>query len=153
GRGAIDDDTRLVLTNAIYFKGKWDRPFNKAGTQDEDWFGPAGTRQVPMMHQRGDFWYYEEGTFQALDIPYEDLRLSLLVVLPRKQDGLAALESRWAGGSTYQQVTSGLNDAKVVLSLPRFKLEAEFKLKPVLGALGAALAFSDEADFTGISDE
>jgi serpin B len=75
----------------------------------------------------------------------------MLVVLPRKHDGLASLERQWAGGNAYRQVTDGLDhEGMVLLSLPRFKMEAAFKLKPVLCALGAELAFGDHADFSGI---
>ena len=78
----------------------------------------------------------------------------MLVVLPRKHDGLAALEGQWAAGNAYRQVTEGLDHEEAVLVwLPRFKLEAEFRLKPVLCGLHAELAFSDEADFGGIAEE
>src|SRR4051794_4482238 len=59
-RDFISDDTRLVLTNAIYFKGRWEREFKEAHTRDEDWHGPDRTKKVPMMHQRGGYLYYEE---------------------------------------------------------------------------------------------
>jgi len=153
-RDFIDADTRLILTNAIYFKGRWDEQFEKADTRDEDWHGLNGTVKVPMMHQRGGYLYYEGGGFQALDLPYKGRQLSLLVVLPTKKDGLSALESQWAGGSTYRQVTDGLgHEGLVLVSLPRFKMETKFKLKPVLCALGAELAFSNGADFSGIGEE
>ena len=107
-----------------------------------------------MMHQRGGYLYYEGDGFQALDLPYKGRQLSMLVVLPRKKDGLASLESQWAAGGTYRQVTDGLDhEETVIVSLPRFKMETEFKLKPVLCALDAELAFSDDADFSGIGEE
>jgi serpin B len=78
----------------------------------------------------------------------------MLVVLPRKHDGLASLERQWACGNTYRQVTDGLDHEEAVLIwLPRFTLETEFRLKPVLCGLHAELAFSDEADFGGIGEE
>jgi serpin B len=153
-RYLINDDTRLILTNAIYFKGRWENPFEEAITRDEDWYGPGGPGQVPMMHQRGGYLYYEGKGFQALDIPYQGGQLSLLVVLPSLKDGLAALESQWAKEGTYRQVTVGLNhEETVIVSLPRFTMATEFQLKPVLCALGAELAFSDDADFRGIGEE
>ena len=78
----------------------------------------------------------------------------MLVVLPRKNYGLASLERRWATGDTYMKVTAGLQGEKlVIVSLPRFKMETEFGLKPVLCGLDAELAFSDDADFSGIGEE
>jgi serpin B len=153
-RDLIDQDTRLILTNAIYFKGKWQEEFKKADTKEEDWHGASGIRKVPMMHQRGGYSYYEGDDFQALDLPYKGRKLSMLVVLPRKKDGLNSLESRWAAESIYGQMTDGLDhEGTVTVSLLRFKMETAFKLKPVLCALGAELCFSDDADFSGIGEK
>jgi serpin B len=153
-RDFIRADTRLVLTNAIYFKGRWEEVFKEADTRDEDWHGPGGIGKVPMMHRRGGYLYFDGGTFQSLDLPYQGRQLSLLVVLPRAKDGLASLERQWAGGNSYRQVTDGLDhEGAVLVWLPRYKLEAEFRLKPVLCGLYAELAFSDEADFGGTAEE
>lgn len=151
-RDFINDDTCLVLTNAIYFKGQWEKVFEKAVTRDEDWYGPR-TCKVPMMHQMGGYLYYEGDDFQAVNLPYKGRQLSMLIVMPRRKDGLASMENRWATQQTFRQVTDGLDPETVVVSLPRFKIEAEFNLKPVLCALHADLAFSDYADFNGIGDE
>jgi serpin B len=152
-RNLIDKQTRLILTNAIYFKGQWEQQFKSADTKNEDWHG-SEARKVPMMHQRGGYHYHEGNGFQALDIPYQGQQLSMLIVLPRKKDGLAAVERQWVQGKSYRQVTECLDHQEnVVLSLPRFKMETEFKLKPVLCDLGADLAFSDDADFSGIGKD
>jgi serpin B len=150
-RQLISADTRLILTNAIYFKGKWASEFDKTQTTDEDWHGASGVRKVAMMHQRRGYLYYEGADFQALELPYQSEQLSLLVVLPTKQDGLPALESQWAAGHVYQEVTASLaHEQAVMISLPRFKMETESQLKAALCDMGAALAFSDNADFSGI---
>ena len=145
-RDFINDDTRLILTNAIYFKGQWESVFEKSATRDEDWHG-SKISKVPMMRQEDGYLYYEGDDFQAVNLPYKGRQLSMLVVLPRKKDGLPALENRWANQSTFRQVTEGFDSETVIVSLPRFKIETEFKLKPVLCALHADLAFSDDADF------
>src|SRR5262249_46170154 len=154
-RDCINADTRLILTNAIYFKGQWVEPFDEGSTTDEDWHGPNGTSKVPMMHRTGGYYHYHQGDgFQALDTPYEGFELSMLIVLPANKDGLAALETRFASEGLYQQVVDGLyQEEGIIVSLPRFTVEAEFSLKAVLCALGAGLAFSDEADFSGIAEE
>jgi serpin B len=146
--------TRLIVTNAIYFKGKWAMPFDQANTRNEAWRGPNGTRSTPMMHREGSYHYFEEDGFQALDLPYLGDQLSMLVVLPRNKEGLAELETRWASEDLYQQVTAGLSPTEtVIVSLPRFKLETSFMLKPELTALGAGLIFTQGADFSNISTE
>jgi serpin B len=151
GRDFVSDDTRLILTNAIYFKAQWEKVFEKDDTRDEDWFGPEPCN-VPMMHQKGGFLYYEGDDFQALHLPYKGRQLNLMVVLPRNKDGLASLERRWATQNIFEQVTNGLDPETVIVSLPRFKIEAEFKLKPVLCDMQGDLPFSDFADFSGISE-
>jgi serine protease inhibitor len=152
-RNLINKDTCLILTNAIYFKGQWEKTFKEADTREAQWHGPE-TRKVPMMHQRAGYLYCEGNGFQALDIPYQGRQLSMLIVLPTKKDGLAVVERQWAAGDTYRQVTDGLDYEEVVLvSLPRFRLETAFLLKPILCGLHAELAFSDEADFSDIGEE
>ena len=154
-RDCLDADTRLVLTNAVYFKGQWVELFDRAATTEEDWHGPGGTSKVPMMHREGGYYHYYQGDgFQALDMPYEGWELSMLVVLPTQKEGLTTLEPKWAAQGMYRLVTSRLHHEETVLvSLPRFKMETAFTLKPELCALGAELAFSDHADFSGIGEE
>ena len=87
--GAIDALTRLVLTNAIYFKGDWVKPFDKKNTQDQD-FTVSAERKVktPLMHQKAAFGYAEDETLQVLEMPYAGRELSMVVLLPKKADGL-----------------------------------------------------------------
>src|SRR5262249_31993675 len=135
-RSLIDKDTCLILTNAIYFKGQWEKEFEKTFTKDGDWYGPKDTAKVPMMHQERGYLYDENNSCQALDLPYKGKQLSMLIVLPRKKDGLPALEKQWAAADAYRQVTEGLNHEEAVfVSLPRFKMETEFELKRVLCAM------------------
>ena len=152
-RSLIDQSTRLVLTNAIYFKGQWETEFDKTSTREEAWHARGGARQAPLMNRQGDFAYCEGDDFQALELPYKGEQLALLVVLPNKNDGLASLESKWAAEDLVRTVTGSLQDVPVLVTLPRFKVESTFTLKPVLCAMGAELAFSDAADFSGISAE
>jgi serpin B len=152
-RDFISGDTRMILTNAIYFKGQWEKMFEKTDTRAEDWHGPKGTNKVPMMHQRGGYLYYEGDNYQALNLPYKGRQLSMLLVLPKKKGGLAELEGQWRAKGLFQRVTAGFDSESVIVSFPRFKIETEFKLKTVLCALHVDLPFSDDADFTGIGDE
>jgi serpin B len=147
----IKADTRLVLTNAIYFKAKWEKVFPKSNTKDEPWYGPDGQTTVPLMHKQEGLLHYETDDFQAVNIPYKGRQLSMLVVLPRREDGLAALERLWIEQDLFAQVTKGFDDETVNIWLPRFKVEASFELGEILCAMGAEIAFSDLADFTGIA--
>jgi serpin B len=151
--GVLDPDTLLVLTNAIYFKGKWNSEFKKDLTKDAPFTTAAGGKvNVPLMRQQGDFRYAETPELQALELPYVGKELSMLVLLPKKIDGLPALEkaltpeslTRWLGQLRQQEVT---------VFLPRFKTTAEFELNRTLSAMGMPLAFSQTADFSGMTEK
>ena len=84
--------TRLVLTNAIYFKSAWEHPFTPALTKPADFHTGGAKVKVPMMHTTAFFGYAETETFQVASLPYKNNALSMVVVLPKKVDGLAAVE-------------------------------------------------------------
>ena len=148
---AIDGSTRLVLTNAVYFKGTWLRPFAKTATQDEDFAVSAQRKvKVPLMHLKAAFGYAEEDSFQALEMAYKGNELSMVVLLPKQTDGLSDLEKSLSL-ERLQAILSKLSSQQVITSIPRFKLESSFSLGSTLQALGMKRAFSRAADFTGIS--
>ena len=148
--GVLMPETRLVLTNAIYFKAGWLHPFNAKLTAKEDFFAAAGARKVDMMRQTKDFFLYEDKDYQLLNMPYERGDLAMIVVLPREKEGLAALEKRLTPRDVDQALAKA-SDRSVRLSLPRFKMTFQRELRDDLEALGMRRAFSKEADFTGIS--
>ena len=149
--GAIDGSTRLVLTNAVYFKGNWLKQFAKTATKDEDFAVSAQRKvKVPLMHLKAAFGYAEEDSFQALEMSYEGNELSMVILLPKQKDGLSELEKSLSL-ERLQAVLSKLRNRQVITSLPRFKLECSFSLNSTLQAMGMKRAFSREADFTGIS--
>jgi serpin B len=147
--------TRLVLTNAIYFKGDWSRPFEKKDTKDED-FRVAGDRKVKvaMMHRTAEFRWSPTDTFQALEMGYGDGELAMVVLLPNKVDGLAQLEEELTSGKLTPWLAKFhyYHPRQVKVAVPRFKATAEFQLKDVLVEMGMARAFGAEADFTGITN-
>jgi serpin B len=149
--GVLAADTRLVLTNAIYFKGKWADPFEKAGTKDEP-FHLAGGKDVkaPMMNLQKHFGYKETADYQAIYLPYAGNELSMVVILPKKVDGLAAVEKAVTADLLTKDLAS-FGREEVVLSLPKFKMTSEFGLGDVLIGLGMKDAFNAAAaDFSGM---
>lgn len=146
----VNEDTRLILTNAIYFKGKWQSEFDKKKTKDEPFRGPT-PKNVPTMHQSGGFSYSENDAFKALDLPYTGDELSMLVLLPNG-DSTEAIDADLE--AAYNEAVSTLqHEETVIVSLPRFKMETKYKMGDTLKDLGAGLAFSDEADFSGITKD
>jgi serpin B len=151
--GVLTMDTRLVLTNAIYFKGTWMHRFPDGATRKEPFTLSTGRAigEVPLMNQRGNFRYLDGGSFQALELPYEGGELSMIVFLPRRVDGLTELEHTLTAARMTDWLSRMTAD-DVVVMLPRFKVTAKFELKQALTELGMSLAFSPEqADFSGIT--
>jgi serpin B len=149
--GALANDTRLVLTNAIYFKAAWMERFNKSATQQEDFHVSADRKvKVPMMRQHELLRYLDGGTFQALELPYENRQLSMLVFLPKKIDGLAELEKSLTSAQV-DKLLGGMKTHMVNLSLPKFKVTSTFSLGETLSQMGMPLAFSKSADFSGMT--
>ena len=149
--GVLDSRTRLVLTNAIYFKGKWAKPFKTAITLEEP-FHLAGGKEakVSMLHSRDDYGYKETADYQAIKLPYAGEELSMVVILPKKVDGLAAVE-KGVTPTLLGKELQRLGREEVVLTLPKFKMTREFELSKVLGAMGMPDAFSAAAaDFSGM---
>lgn len=150
--GVLSAATRLVLTNAIYFKGNWASKFEEKYTKDEI-FKTAGDVPVmtPMMHKTGEFGYMETDTFQALELPYVGDDLSMVVLLPRETEGLGALEKSLAVESLDAWMAK-ISKQEVIVSLPKFKMTSEFDLAGVLQAMGMKDAFRPEAaDFSGMT--
>jgi serpin B len=153
GPGSLSVDSRLVLTNAIYFKGKWADPFDKKATRDEA-FHVSGdkTVQVPLMNRRGRYRYFAGDGVQAIDLPYAGNRMAMLVVLPAAANGLPDLEKDLTADRFHGWVEKLAYHPGQVL-LPRFKTTEEFDLTATLQELGMRRAFTPEADFSRMSPE
>ena len=150
--GVIDSATRLVLANAIYLKAAWANKF-PAGATDEMPFhlGPASageTVPVPMMHLTSNCGYRRADGYQVVLLPYAGVPLAMAIVLP---DGPLAPLSEALGDGGTRGLLDGVQPARVQLSLPRFRITAEFELNAVLQQLGVVRAFGHRADFTGIT--
>ena len=147
---SLDRHTRLILTDAIYFKGRWQIPFDKSATQPRPFHREAphaAEIQVPMMVQSGKYQYLETDTFQAIALPYGNTRFQMYVLLPRGKSTLPDLmhtlnESHW------RDWTGKLSDREGKIVLPKFEITDSRDLNDPLGAMGMAVAFHDKADFS-----
>jgi len=151
--GVLDPLTRMVLTNAIYFKGDWLTPFPKARTEDEDFhLSAAQNVKAPLMHLNEGFDYFDGGTFQVLEIPYESRELSMIVFLPREIDGLPALEQSLTASNMKQWLNQLHWVHEVILTMPKFQITRQFGLADTLNAMGMPRAFDvNKADFSGMT--
>jgi serpin B len=154
GPGSLDPRTTvLVLTNAVYFKSNWVTPFAKQATKDGPFtVAPGKIATAAMMHLTGEkfFGYLENEDLQAVDLPYESGALTMVVLLPRKVDGLAGLEKKLTGANLAAWL-GGMQGMRVDVALPRFKFASQFDLGKTLEGLGMTDAFSGDADFSGIT--
>lgn len=130
---ALDANSRLVLVNAIHFKGTWQHQFPKHATRPETFYlnGERGV-QVPMMNVKERFRYADLPALDAaaLELPYKDSDLSMLIILPNSKTGLPALEEKLRG-TTLSQITQALHRTQVVVKLPKFKAEFQVELTDV----------------------
>ncbi len=151
--GILDALTVLVLTNAIYFKGNWASQFEKKETKDSKFYVRADkTIKVPTMYQKEKFKYMETDGFQAIELPYVDNELSMVILLPKKRDGLVELENSLASDSIDKWL-GNLRRQEVMVYLPKFKMTSEFRLDTVLASMGMPDAFvCPPADFSGMND-
>lgn len=154
--GAVATDTRLILVNAIYFKGDWLHAFEKSKTTDAPfWISPDTSTNVPMMTMMPRrFGYMENKHFQCLELPYLGEEVSMLIVLPKEKDGLARIEKGLSANALASWI-SALRETEVEVHLPRFKIESQFdSMAKTLAALGMTDAFNPSlADFSGISTQ
>ncbi len=147
--GSIDSMTRMVLTNAIYFKGNWATQFKVKSTREMPFRLAAGkSAKTPMMFQKGNFGFFQDEEIQALEMPYKGEKVSMVVLLPRKVDGLAALEKNLSSGKLSGWLGK-LRRIKVDTLFPKFKMTSRFDLTGKLQNLGMKRAFND-ADFSGM---
>ncbi len=149
-KGSIKSDTVTVLTNAVYFKGDWQMPFSQTSTSNKPFYLFKGqSTDVKMMYQQADLSYIEDEQVQVVQLPYKGDNLSMLVLLPKAK-----------GAAAIQQVVKGLTPDKlkrwasntkvedVKLSLPKFKLQEDYKMKPLLIDMGMPIAFTKQSDFS-----
>jgi len=148
--GSITTDTRLVLSNAIYFNAAWLCPFEKSATKDGRFQLPDGNEVVvPMMRQSERMGYAEGSSYQAVELPYAGGEMSMVVLLPA--EGSFDEFARALDAQVLQTVLEGMNHEQVMLTMPRFRYESSFRLKDALVQLGMGNAFSDKADFSGMT--
>jgi serpin B len=147
----ITVSTKLVLINAIYFKDRWDKEFEKHLTKKDDFYGVNNdTVKIDFMHESGYYNYFENADFQYISKDYAGKDKSFCVILPKKRDGICSIDTimdKTTLDSIFKLKTSTLVD----LSIPKFKLEASYSLNKSLSKLGLKNAFAVGADFSGIS--
>jgi serpin B len=149
-QGIIDDLTRLVLTNAIYFNAGWLSPFEPQDTQEGSFhLLDGGEVTVPMMKQTREAAYAEGEGYQATTLPYGTSGLAMVLLVPPAGQ-FEAFESSLSA-ERVDAIVKGLRKWSVTLSMPKFDFESSFDLGETLATMGMPDAFSELADFSGMT--
>ena len=151
-KGILDALTRLVLTNAVYFKGEWKEQFKKKSTKEKIFY-TFKNKDVPakMMYNKARYGYYENEKFQFLEMPYKGDDVSMFVILPKETQGLSKIESNLSL-KMINLAIKGIEKKEVIVYFPKFKLELSYELSRLMKSLGMNDAFSKKADFSKITD-
>ncbi len=147
---SFDTSTRLVITNAIYFNATWKYPFEKNQTANQPFhLLNRETISVPTMSQTKTFRYAEGENFQAIELPYDGDELSMILLLPD-----AGQFETYADNVDYQFIQSLVSQLKmenVHIAMPKFEYQYEVDIKEILMDMGMSSAFTEEADFSGMT--
>ena len=148
---------RLILTNAIYFKGTWKVQFDEINTTGREFILPSdeiiNVSTMKLIDTQDRFNYTETEGFQLLELPYDGDDLSMIILLPKDHTNVTSIVESLDEG-LYNQWINTMHDEEADIYLPKFKIETPlYKLKDYLSDLGMGLAFSDNADFSGITEE
>ncbi|XP_037779804.1 serpin B4-like [Penaeus monodon] len=155
--GVLNDDTRMVLVNALYFKGLWSKEFKKSNTiKATFWISPKQSVKVPMMRSSGYFNHGSCGDIGAsvLSMNYKGGNLSMVIVLPSERDGLAKVEAKLAKTGFVSSLEKTMKKKLVDVVFPRFEIEETVHLKDHLWIMGARNLFDGKAsDLSGITGD
>ncbi|MBU2523258.1 MAG: serpin family protein [Nanoarchaeota archaeon] len=150
----LNPNTRLVITNAIYFKGTWEWEFDKSNTQERNFkITPANVVKTQMMYMKPEreamLNYADIEGLQLLELPYRGEELSMVILLPT--ENLASIESDLTA-EKFSEYKSQMQETKLdAVYIPKFEFDTKYSLKENLAALGMPTAFSDSADFSGMT--
>jgi len=151
-KGSLDSSNKLVLTNAIYFKGIWNKQFKKSQTEDEDFrVNSSSTVKVPMMKQTGEdaeFLYTEDNILQVLEMSYKGDKLSMMILLP-KNDNIFSFENSLTLEKINEWKTK-LTEQRVDVFIPKFTFDTKYFMSDTLKKMGMPTAFTNSADFSGM---
>lgn len=151
--GSINSLARLVLTNAIYFKGNWQNQFDSKKTKEADFFvAPLKKASCQMMSQTGSFKFCEGDGFQTLELPYKGESLSMLIILPEEGINIDQFQKKLSFDKL-NSIQEELSNHEVWVLFPRFKSSTGYQLKPLLTEMGMPVPFSNDADFSVINSK
>lgn len=149
---SLDDNTVMLLINAIYFKGKWASEFDRTKTENLPFYLTSGSVNVPMMKQKSDFSVFEGNGFVMAEFPYGQGNFVMDVILPDQSSSLSGTMNL-ISDANFNGWISQMRKRETDVTFPKFKYGFKKKLKDVLSNMGMGIAFTDAADFSNISEQ
>ncbi len=145
----IEPSQVMFLINALYFKGDWTKEFKTENTQKAEFVGTNTTKMVDMMNQTTEFKYADLKDYQLVELPYGGEKYTMNIVLPKNTSIENVVKN--LNSAAWQSAQNSLTKRKVVVGLPKFKIEYSKKLNGILQQMGMVKAFSDQADLSKIA--
>lgn len=151
--GKINDLTKMIVANAVYFQGNWESQFDRSSSMDGDfWVNNNKAQNVTFMNQRGFYKHADKGDFQVLELPYKGKDASMILFLPTQKEGLATLEKQF-NAKMLNKCISDMGKKEVEVYLPRFEMESSVDFATYLEKMGLETAFTEAADFSKMTKE
>lgn len=147
---SLDDDTKMVLVNTVYFLAKWEKQFNEKATKPDFFFAVSGKLEKDFMHGNNRMKYAENETVKLAEIPYKNKRASMIVIMPKISDNFNAFKTNFSFNE-FNELYKKADYHNITLSLPKFKIEYKNDLAKILYDAGMPRAFTNHADFSGMT--
>lgn len=148
--GRLTPEMKMILANALYFEAEWHKPFNAGLTKKGTFHGAKGDSEISFMHKSETYGYVEYYGNQLVELPYENGRYSMYVLLPSEKMDLEEV-IMYMYESSVKEVLGQLQPRKVNLKMPKFKQETETSLVKTFQAMGVRTAFTSEADLSPVA--
>ncbi|WP_075343338.1 serpin family protein [Tenacibaculum agarivorans] len=148
----VNGNALLYLINALYFKADWKTSFNKDHTKDAVFYSPEGEKQVKMMKKTDEVLYTKNSIFSSIQLPYKEEKYMMTIFLPEENKTVDDVLNYFKTKKLTEYLTN-YKEEEVDISIPKFKFAFEKKLNQTLQNLGLGIAFTAEADFSGMTDK
>ncbi len=148
----IDPNIVMILSNALYFKAPWEYPFPEYATEQAVFYSVIGEKNVDFMNLTATLNYAQYAGNQMVELPYKGGRYAMYIVLPAPNMRMSVLQPYFTENG-FSQAKNALYPERIILSLPKFKLEKLISLEPILHAMGVQAAFRKDANFSKMTAE
>jgi serpin B len=150
---SLTPETRLIITNAIYFKANWEKAFEEQKTKKEVFFSDSlNTDSCDFMHANRTIKYFDNTEYQSIELSYKENSVSMIIFLPKEISGLEKLEAS-LNNATIEDFYAKSTRENTNISFPKFKMDYDIELSEVLKKMGMENAFSKEANFSKINKD